>query len=673
VSFHLYNCSFNTETNNIEIQAVLHGQDGRGIVRERYQLAVTEATTTTVIDPTLVSITQVPERPPLQMILLLDITDTVPVDAIVDAITNNLMPNLLLEDEVALVTFGEEISPRTQFMADKGRLVNDYMLDLLPLSGDNRVYDGLSESVQEFPESNGTRQLILLLTDSGRRDEPQAPVEEIISSANRENLQIYTIGYYTRDTPDVPDLIEISNQTNGHSWFYTTLPNTRETIQQAVADYLENFVETSDNEIKILINMQTVQSPNEDFITLDLQLETTDNDSVDDTITCPLERLTHQINFIDEIEDATVNGVLDIGVTIESDLADNEHVIVFLANNEIVQDNDSSVYRFDADQLQPGFYNIGAQLRDLNGNVLATTPYAVQLYAQQTINMTTVPESTVDLEGELTLILNTSDAYEMLPAQFHLAPAGEPDIRQVINPEPVPFANGVATYNISDIQELVLRLFPDKPADTIFALSADVPGTSPTDPSQAIVREAVSMSITEPTAPEPTPPSLPTIDDAMLQQIKLAVLVGGGLFLLLVNYLLFRAVIRARIRRIIAFPDAYELSTQVMRVTVRRQGIEQPHPLTKKTVTIGRGSSNDINLGDDPNISRQHAIIMWRKQGWYFTNRKPRVKSSVNSKTKKGYVWVKLEPITEIVIGNALLIFHTNTQTDLSEYIKTNL
>ena len=272
VSFHPYNCSFNTETNNIEIQAVLHGQDGRGIVRERYQMTITEATTTTEIDPTLVSITQVPERPPLQMILLLDITDTVPVDTIVEAITSNLMPDLLLEDEVALVTFGEEISPRTQFMADKGRLVNEYMLDLLPLSGDNRVYDGLSESVQEFPESNGQRQLILLITDSGRRDEPQAPIEEIISNANRESLQIYTIGYYTRDTPDVPDLIEISNQTNGHSWFYTTLPNTRESIQSAIAGYLNDFVETSNNEIKILINMQTVQSPDEDFITLDLKL-----------------------------------------------------------------------------------------------------------------------------------------------------------------------------------------------------------------------------------------------------------------------------------------------------------------------------------------------------------------------------------------------------------------
>lgn len=680
LSFHPYNCVFNKESNTVAIQAVLHGRDGFPVARERYTLTVTEASTLTDLNETQISIVQVPERPPLQMILLLDVTDTVPVENIVSAVINQLMPRLLPADEVSVVTFSQEISPRTQFYTDKGRLVNEHMIDLLPLDGDNRVYDGLYQSIQEFPLSDGRRQIILLLTDSGRRDEDQVSVQEIISSADRANLQIYEVGYYTRDIPDIPDLIEIATGTNGYSWYYTDLPNTRASIQRAVEGYLEDFVETINSEITITINMQNVQSPNNDFITFDLLLETADNDAILDTITCPLERLTHTITFVDDIEQATVNGVLDVGVTVQSDLADNENVIVFLANNEIVQDNDSAVYRFNANQLQPGFYNIGAQLRDLNGNILATTPFAIQLYAQQAMNMTTLPETTTDLQGELTLILNTSAEFEIAPAQFYLAPAGEPDARRAINPEAVPFNNGVATYTISDIQGLVFRLFPDRPAGTVFAISAEVPGISPTDPIQATVREPIAISVDPPIAtpvPEATaaPGILPQVEIAeeTQQQLSIAVPIAIGLFLLLLNYLLYRAVGRARIRRWIAFPDAYELSTQVMRVTVRRQGIQQPHPLTKKTITIGRGSTNDINLGDDPNISRQHAVIMWRKQGWYFTNRKHRVKSTVNGKTKTGYVWVELEPITEIVIGNALLVFHSNTQTDLSEYIKTNI
>ncbi len=674
-SFHPYNCQFIKETNSVEIQAVLQGRDGLPVARERYVLTVTEASSLQEVPATQVLVSQVPERLPLQIIFLLDVTDTVPVENIVSAISSDLMPRLLPADEVALVTFSQDISPRTQFYTDKGRLLNEHLIDLLPLDGDNQVYDGLYQSIQDFPLSDGRRQVILLVTDSGRRNDDQVNIQEIISSADRADLQIYTIGYYTRDIPDIPDLIEIATGTSGYAWFYTDLPNTRASIERAVEGYLEDFVVTLNSEIVININMQNVSSSSNEFVTFDVLVETNDNDVMLDTITCPLERLQHAVNFVDDVQQATVNGVLDIGVTVQSDLADNENVVVFRANNDIVQDNDSTVYRFNANELQPGFYNIGAQLLDLNGNVLATTPYTIQLYAQQTIGLTTVPENTSNMEGELTLILTTSAEYQLSPAEFYLAPAGEPDSARTISPQPVAFNEGVATYTITDIQSLVLRLFPDKPAGTVFAISAAVPGVSPTDPIQATVREPIAISIDAPLVPTPVPSIVPQIDipEETQQQLSTAIPIGIGLFLLLVNYLLYRAVGRARIRRWIAFPDAYELSTQVMRLTVRRQGIQQAHPLTKKTITIGRGSNNDINLGDDPNISRQHAVIVWRKQGWYFTNRKHRVKSSVNGKAKTGYVWVKLEPITEIVVGNALLVFHSNTQTDLSEFIKTNI
>lgn len=676
--FIAYECNFVKDTNEARIQASLHGQDGLPIARESYTLTVTNATTLEDIDPLQVNIAQVPQRPPLQMILLLDVTDTVPVENIVSAISSDLMPRLDVGDEVALVTFSQEITPRTQFYVDKGRLVNEHLIDLLPLDGNNRVYDGLFESIQEFPLSDGRRQVILLVTDSGLRDVEQISVQEIISNADRANLQIFTVGYYTRDTPDIPELIEISNGTNGFGWFYTELPNTRASIEQAVERFFEDVVETLNSEIIITVDLQGIEPDINDFVTFDLTIETNDNDIFFDQIACPIERLQHSINFVDDIESATVNGILDIGVVVESDLADNENVVVFRANNDIVQDNDSLVYRFNADALQPGYYNIGAQLLDLNGNILATTPFTIQLYAQQTIALSTVPENTTNLEGNLTLNLSTSAEYALSPADFLLAPAGEPDNARPINAEPIPFDDGVASYTINDIQGLVLRLFPEKPAGTVFAITAEVPGVSPTDPIQATVREPIAISIEEPVEvveEAPVNTVIPEIDipEETQQQLSIVIPIGLILFLLVLNYLLYRAVGRARIRRLIAFPDAYELSPQVRRVTVRRQGVQQAHPLTKKTITLGRGSTNDINLGDDPNISRQHAVIIWRKQGWYFTNRKHRVKSTVDGKTKTGYVWIKLEPITEIIIGNALVVFHTDTQTDLSEFIKTNI
>lgn len=675
--FMAYQCNFVKDANEARIQAVLHGPDGLPIAREAYTLTVTNATTLEDIDPVQIDIANVPQRDPLQMILLLDVTDTVPVDNIVSAVSSDLMPRLDVGDEVALVTFSQEITPRTQFYVDKGRLVNEHLIDLLPLDGDNRVFDGLYESIQEFPLSDGRRQVILLVTDSGLRDVEQISVQEIISSADRSNLQIYTIAYYTRDTPDIPEFLDIVNATNGYGWFYTDLPNTRASIERAVEGFFADVVETMNSEIVITVDMQGIEADINNFVTFDLTIETNDNDIFFDQIACPIERLQHTINFVDDIQSTTVNGILDIGVVVQSDLADNENVVVFRANNDIVQDNDSLVYRFNADTLQPGFYNIGAQLLDLNGNILATTPFTIQLYAQQSIALSTVPENTTNLQGQLALNLNTSAEFTLSPADFLLAPAGEPDNAKPINPQPVPFNNGQASFIITDVQELVLRLFPDKPVGTIFAISAEVPGVSPTDPIQATVREPIAISIDEP-QPTPVPGAplvaLPELAAETQQQLSIAIPIGIIIFLLLANYLLYRAVARARIRRLLHFPDAYELSSQMMRITVRRLGVQQAYPLTKKTLKLGRGSSdNDINLGDDPNISRQHAVIVWRKQAWYFSNRKHRVKSTVNGKLKSGYVWIKLEPITEIIIGNVLIVFHSNQQTDLSEYIKTNI
>ena len=673
--FLAYECTFVKDSNEARIQASLHGPDGSPLARESYTLKVTNSTTLEDVDPLQVNIAQVPQRPPLQMILLLDVTDTVPVDNIVSAISSDLMPRLDIGDEVALITFSQEITPRTQFYTDKGRLVNEHLIDLLPLDGDNRVYDGLYESIQEFPLSDGRRQIILLVTDSGLRDVPQVSVQEIISGADRSNLQIFTIGYYTRDIPDIPDLIDINNSTNGYGWFYTQLPNTRASIERAVQAYFADFINTLNSEIIISVDMQGIEADANDFATFDLTISTNDNDIFFDQIACPIQRLQHTIRFVDDVQNATVNGILDIGVIVESDLADNENVIVFRANNDIVQDNDSSVYRFDADGLQPGYYNIGAQLLDLNGNILATTPYTIQLYAQQTIALSTVPLNTTNLQGELILNLETSADFALSPAEFYLSPAGEPDLAKPMNAQPVAFSNGTASLTIPDIQGMVLRLFPEKPVGTVFAISAEVTGVSPTDPIQATVREPIAISIDEPVEAIAEQPVsiIPELTEETQRQLNIAVPIGLIIFLIVTNYLLYRAVGRARIRRLLAFPDAYELSTQVMRITVRRQGVQTAYPLAKKTITLGRGSGNDINLGDDPNISRQHAIIAWRKQDWYFSNRKHRVKSTVNGKNKTGYVWVKLEPIAEIVIGNALIVFHSNTQTDLSEYIKTNI
>ena len=64
---------------------------------------------------------------------------------------------------------------------------------------------------------------------------------------------------------------------------------------------------------------------------------------------------------------------------------------------------------------------------------------------------------------------------------------------------------------------------------------------------------------------------------------------------------------------------------------------------------------------------------MWRRNAWYYANRKSGIKTRINGRKYVGYALFKLEPVTEMEIGSAHLIFHSNAQQDISELTKTNL
>jgi pSer/pThr/pTyr-binding forkhead associated (FHA) protein len=110
-----------------------------------------------------------------------------------------------------------------------------------------------------------------------------------------------------------------------------------------------------------------------------------------------------------------------------------------------------------------------------------------------------------------------------------------------------------------------------------------------------------------------------------------------------------------------------------MTLTVLRDGIRHAHALTKKTVTIGRGSGNDINVSDDPNVSRQHSVVMWRRGDWYYSNRKSGAVTRIDGRVRRGFFLHKLEGVTELQVGDVIMIFHSSAQQDIADFIKTDL
>lgn len=661
-AFVAYQCNFQAASNSAEIRATLMGSDGRPIPPGNYSVTVTPTGSDQAVPAAQVSTAPVPERPPLQMVVVLDITDTVPIAQIVNAISGHLAPFLNPLDEVSLITFSEEISPATQFYTDKNRLINEHMTDLLTLEGDNRLYDAMIEAMSAFPFNSQARKVVLVLTDSGRRDIQQATDEAVIARAVRDSIQVYPIGFYSRDKTDNASLQTIANGTGGYAWLYTEVRNTRASIEAAVSDFLDDFVRTLNSEIIISVGLQGLSPDAAGRIAFDLSVQSANEATLTDQISCPYQVLTHSISFVDSFNEAApVTGKVDIGVTVQSDLGADATRIVFRLNNDVVQNSTSSLYTFDAANLFPGYYTVGAQLWDQANNTLASTATAIRLYAQQTLQLSLSVDDTEPLSGAVDVQVLGNPAFILPDAQINIAPVGNPAAVYLLGRASFG-ADGRATLEISDISAALQTLFPERAAEDRYQISAVVPGVSPADPPLA-TSNAIPVSVALPVVeaePEPV-----RVDHT----VPIALSVG----LLALNILLFRAVGRKRVGRVINFPDDVELSPQLMTITVHRDGVKQPHTLTKKTIYIGRGSSNDINLGDDPNISRQHGVVMWRKGEWYYSNRKAPVVTRINGKRYRGLKLYKLQPVTELEIGGATLIFHSNAQQDISDFIKTNL
>lgn len=664
-----YQCTFQTQTNSAQIQAVLMGSNGLPIPASAYRVEVTPATSDQPLTASRVKTSLLTQRPPLQLILVLDITETVPIEPIVNAISNHLAPQLELQDQVALLTFSETIAPLTQFYTDKNRLINEHMIDLPALGGDNRLYDAMLQAVSSFPFNNSARKVVLVLTDSGRRDIVQTPSDGIIRKAQSEKVEIYPIGFRSRDNFDQAELQTIANETGGYGWFYTERRNSRASIETAVSGFLDDFTYSLNSEVALTVDMQAIEPDSSGQVPFGIAIKPENETPLSGQISCPLEVLHHAIAFIDSFDDKPVTGRIDIGVAVDSDLSPDEVRIVFRVNNQVVQNSANTIYTFNAAEMFPGYYTIGAQLWDRNNETLATTPTSIRLYAQQKLDLSVGDRPPSALNDAVHFDVLSKPDFALPAVQFTIAPVDRPE--QVFPLGSASFdKDGRATLAIDDIYARIHSLFPDVDAKNSFQVSAFVAGVSTDDPKLAFSNDLI-VSVVTPAVVETPQPTAETPQSTINYGLLVPAL--ASLIFLAVNLLLFRAVKHKRIQRIINSPDDYELSPQLMTLTIHRGDTRQPHTLTKKTVHLGRGSSNDINLGDDPSISRQHGVVMWRKKAWYYSNRKGAVMTRINGKHCRGLIFYKLEPVTEIEIGHTLILFHTNTQQDISDFIKTNL
>lgn len=673
--FIVHTCTYDQENDSIAFQGSLVGSDGNPIPPENYTVDIGIVGSEETLSQDAIQTESLPERQPLQIMLVLDVTETVPIPRIVSTLNAQLLQQLQPDDEIVLVSFSSEISS-SQPYRNKDLFFSEQLENLRPQFGDNRMYDAIRDAVIYPANSQNKRRVVLVVTDSSPREDETPPFDEIIDDATTAKVPIFAIGFYTTDTPDVPGLTRLANATDGYVWINEENADV-EAIERAFAAVVNDFNRALNSEIRIAADLQGLDPDITTQVTFEIRVDLADDPTLTDTITCgSIDRFKSTIAFMDEdLNNITVTGRIDIGVDVDSRLDEDERQIYFYRNGEIVQNSADDIYVFDASVIQPGDYTIRAQLRDSADNELADTETELRIFAQQLIEMSGEQTET----GSLRLEALISQDIELPPVFFNVALARNPGNTVLLLDEGVTFNGNIAVTEIQNFREIVTSLPLNIRDNSLIQITAFVPNPEDGQPllatSNILQLDLTPLPTPIPPTPIPTPvpePPFP-IQNTPPQLINQVILPGLIIFFLSLNVLLFRQGRRERVKRIIRNPDRHELSDQLMSLTVHNEGVRQTHRLTKKTVFIGRGPGNDINLGGDPDISRNHGVVMWRRNAWYYTNRKRRARARIDGKWYRGFALRKLEPITSIEIRGVQIIFHASSQRDVSEFIITNI
>ena len=105
--------------------------------------------------------------------------------------------------------------------------------------------------------------------------------------------------------------------------------------------------------------------------------------------------------------------------------------------------------------------------------------------------------------------------------------------------------------------------------------------------------------------------------------------------------------------------------------TVLRDGIRHAHALTRKTVTMAAAPQR-YQCKRRPNVSRQHGVVMWRR-GDGITPTEKRCVTRIDGCVRRGFFLQRLDGVTELQVGDVIMIFHSSAQQDIADFIKTDL
>lgn len=672
-------CSFFADIPNAELRIPFFALDANGNAPEIPTVTVTDQVSGTEITPVNPIIQRDP-RQALQILFLVDVTGSVQLDAL-----NNIWTSVLRdynsEDRFALMSFSDAdslggIDPL--LLGDAFGLVDD-ISDLErnndPAQGIAVLYEALRLAVQrsanERDRSNVGPPVVVVVTDSSNTEGSGIRADDVISVAQDAGVRIFAVGYRTADNPD-PELPRIAAATHGYAWMPDE-GDTADTIAERASERMTAFREALNGEYLLTLGLSEVTLDENGSAQIGLALAGQEPMVVE----CAELRLPEPTATPDLVNTLQVEGINDpdefdpdslptITVQIDTPGFQGAPIVTARLNEQEfpldVADQTSVVFDLSSEAsraaLSLGRNMLIVSVRD-SGNETAD-PLLLEDY------IFTIPDSAItlsldvegataadDLIGDVTFVASVpAEAGALLAAAgsnrvvFELLPTR--DGAEQLEPVTLDSATNTAQLIVAAIDSL-----PE--ADQITEVQAylvDADG-NPLDDSIS-TRASLPIGVT-----------IETLD-----LVFLVATLGASIVLLLIDLFLLRQIRITRIRRLIEGEDAHPLPTSPMVVTVKVDYRSDTYNLLKRTMSVGRGSSNDINLPDDTGVSREHGVLVWRRRKWYFTHRNRRSTSTIDKRNIRGFRLVEVKPSTQIRVRNFILTFHRENE-DPDDLTKT--
>jgi hypothetical protein len=685
---YVYGCKFDEDSGQAQIRLALINRDGQPLNPSAWQ--VRSAGSDEALPADTITLEPVEQRAPARVILVVDTTFQYPSEALREVLENQMLlpPYLFPTDELGLVKFDVDAAVLGTPSTDKGQLFNlhgDKLTSLRQQEANTAVlYEGIFSALDSNSNVDPAQQrlVILVFTDS-QHSTTQSPVtlDQVIRRAQELRAQVFPILFdnFGDQDPDPAAMQQLANATGGHVWSTSTAPEADRSLD-AFKTQMTQFLTAAD----MAVNAEYVLSipgellePDENQVA---QVAITLTSGVDElplpVQNCDVLLSQHAIILGTVSPDSKlvpVDGSLTVNYAIEPPPADDDNLEIRLfMNGRSLPGQQLSA----GDQFQLSLTDVQSALQ-AGANTLQ-----IELYREDERIAEAVEVRDVRFQRPLTLCVLQAD--ECVPdatvsgaTTFQVGIEGDAGdaanavVRfraRVDGGEYQAFgtdelAAGSADFIVPNINTEVTNLFGEEEISDLEIVAFI--GDSGLERADFV---SAPLPVTLGT-PEVT--VTPAATTSNLPMLLLPFGIAG--VLAIVDLLLLRQIGKARVKRLIRYPDALIMPDNPLKITAQRDGNSQTFVLTKRTMNVGRGTANEINLSDDTNVSREHGVVMFRRGRWYYANRKPKIRATVDKKNLRGYQMRELKDRTQMQLGDYVLVCHYGDVEDLSALAETQL